>query len=210
MDVVIFSRVSSQSQDNERQILNLKQLANEKGWNVKRVFTETISGTIKTSDREGFKKMLEYVQQNNIKVVLVSELSRIGRRVLDILATIDKFHQSGVGLFIQQFNMVSLEKNGNENPMMMLLLQVLAIGAEMENSHRQIRQSEGISLAKLKSPEKYSGRKAGSRGDIQKQLKKYKDVADLLKKSELSIRRIAVITGRSINTVRKVKELIAA
>ncbi len=36
---------------------------------------------------------------------------------------------------------------------------------------------------------------------------KYKNVADLLDKSELSIRRIAGITGHSINTVRKIKEL---
>jgi len=209
MDVIIWSRVSSQSQDNQRQILNLKQVAADKNWNVKRVFTETISGTIKTTDRAGFQQMLEYIQLNNIKVVMVSELSRIGRRVLDILATVDKFHQMSVGVYIQQFNLISFHDD-KEDPMAMLLCQALAIAAELENSHRKIRQAEGIQLAKLKNPQKYSGRKSGSRGNAQMQLKKYKDVADLLKKSDLSIRRIAGITGRSINTVRKVKELIAA
>lgn len=207
MDVIIFSRVSSSSQDNLRQVINLKQVATEKNWTVKRVFQETVSGTIKTTDRKTFSQLLEYVQQNNIKVVMVSELSRVGRRVVDILTTVDTFHQKGVGLYIQQFNMISLE-NGKENPMVMLLLQVLAIGAEMENNHRKIRQAEGIAMAKLKHV--YNGRKIGSAANKEKQLKKYTDVVDLLKKSELSIRRIAGITGRSINTVRKVKELIAA
>src|ERR1039457_6051511 len=93
MDAIIWSRVSSQSQDNQRQILNLKQVANEKGWTVRRVFQETVSGTIKTTDRKEFTKLLDYVETNGIKLVLVSEISRIGRRVVDILTTVDTFHK---------------------------------------------------------------------------------------------------------------------
>ena len=207
MDAIIWSRVSSESQDNQRQILNLKQVATDKGWIVKRVFQETVSGTVRTNDRKEFGKLLEYAESHGIKLVLVSEISRIGRRVVDILNTIDNFHQKGIAVYVQQFNMLSFE-NGRENPMVMLLLQVLSIGAQMENEHRKIRQEQGIALAKLQN--KYHGRKVGCRGNRENQLKKYSDVVDLLQKSELSIRRIAGITNRSINTVRKVKSLLAA
>ena len=207
MDAIIWSRVSSQSQDNQRQILSLKQVAADKGWTVRRVFQETVSGTVKTTDRKEFPKLLEYVETNGIKLVLVSEISRIGRRVVDILTTVDTFHKRGVGLFVQQFNMLSYEE-GKENPMVMMLLQMLSIGAELENNLRKERQREGIALAKLQ--QKYNGRREGSKANKEKQLAKYKDVVDLLKKSDLSIRRIAGITERSINTVIKVKKLLAA
>jgi DNA invertase Pin-like site-specific DNA recombinase len=207
MNVVIWSRVSSQSQDNLRQTSNLKQIAAEKGWNVRRVFQETISGMVKTTDRKEFIKLLEYVQQYKIQVVMVSEISRIGRRVVDILNTVDAFHQNGIGVYFQQFNMVSLE-NGKENPMVMLLLQALSIGSEMEFNFRKIRQEQGIALARLQK--KYNGRKVGSFGNRDKQLKKYDNVVTLLQRSDLSIRKIAGLTKRSINTVRMIKRLLAA
>lgn len=207
MDAIIWSRVSSQSQDNHRQVLNLKQVASDKGWTVRRVFQETVSGTIKTTDRKEFTKLLEYVETNGIKLVMVSEISRIGRRVVDILTTVDTFHKRGIAIYVQQFNMLSLE-NRKENPMVMMLLQMLSIGAELENNLRKDRQREGIALAKLQ--QKYIGRREGSTANKENQLAKYKDVVDLLKKSDLSIRRIASITERSINTVIKVRKLLAA
>jgi len=204
MEAIIWTRVSSQSQDNQRQISNLKQVATEKGWKVKRVFEEKVSGTVKSTDRKEFNKILEYTEHNNIKLVLISEISRIGRKVVDILTVVDNFHKRGIALYVQQFNMASLI-DGKENPIFMLLLQMMSIGAEMENNLRKNRQAEGIAMAKLK--QKYAGRAEGSRANREKQLQKYADVADLLKKSDLSLRRIASISGRSINTVRKVKML---
>jgi DNA invertase Pin-like site-specific DNA recombinase len=207
MEAIIWSRVSSQSQDNNRQVSNLKQVATEKNWKVKRVFEEKVSGTVKSTNRKQFYKILEYMEQYNIKLVLISEISRISRRVVDILTVVDTLHRKGIAIYVQQFNMVSME-SGKENPMVMLLLQMMSIGAEMENNLRKTRQSEGIAIAKLQN--KYNGRTIGSKGDKENQLSKYTDVVDLLEKSDLSIRRIATISGRSINTVRKVKQMISA
>jgi len=205
MEAIIWTRVSSISQDNQRQVLNLKQVVGEKGWTVKRVFEEKVSGTVKSTDRKEFNKLLEYLIQNDIKLVLISEISRIGRKVVDILNVVDTFHKRGIAIYVQQFNMVSMQ-DGKENPMVMLLLQMMSIGSEMENNLRKIRQSEGIALAKLQ--QKYNGRVEGSKANKDNQLQKYSDVVDLLKKSELSIRRISTITSRSINTVRMVKQLL--
>lgn len=63
MEAIIWSRVSSQSQDNQRQVSSLKQVATEKGWVVKRVFEEIVSGTVKSTDRKAFNKILEYTER---------------------------------------------------------------------------------------------------------------------------------------------------
>jgi DNA invertase Pin-like site-specific DNA recombinase len=102
--------------------------------------------------------------------------------------------------------MVSLDEDRKENPMVKLLLQMMSIGAEQENRLRHERQMQGIQLAKMQG--KYSGREKGATQSKEKTLTKYQDVADLIKSSNLSIRKIAKITKRSINTVRKVKGLI--
>lgn len=204
MEAVIWSRVSSISQDNQRQVLSLKQLSKEKGWTVKRVFEEKVSGTVKSTDRNEYNKILEYLIQNGIKLVLISEISRIGRKVVDILTVVDTFHKRGIAIYVQQFNMASME-NGKENPMVMLLLQMMSIGAEMENNLRKARQHEGIQLAMIKGV--YNGRVNGAKSNPSALLTKYQNISDLLDKSELSARRIAGITGHSINTVRKIKQL---
>ncbi len=204
MEAIIYSRVSSESQDNERQIINLKQVADQKGWHVRRTFQEKISGTIKSGSRNEFKSLLEYIERSPIQVIMTSEISRIGRRVVDVLNFVEQLHEKGIALYIQQFNMLTME-NGRENPIAKMLLQMLSIGAEMENNQRKIRQFEGIKLAQMKNI--YAGRQKGAKTTPAKLVSKYKNVADLLDKSELSVRRIAGITGHSINTVRKVKQL---
>ena len=45
--------------------------------------------------------------------------------------------------------MYSLENETEENPMVRLLIQMIPIGAEMENNLRKERQMQGIQIAKL-------------------------------------------------------------
>jgi len=202
MNSLIYTRISSDSQNDLRQISNLKRIAEEKRWEVKRVFQDTISGTIKTDKRPEFNNMLRYIQSNDIDLVMVSEVSRVGRRVLNVLNSVERLHEMGVGLYIQQFNIITFQDR-KEDPIAKMLLQMLSIGAEMENNMRRDRQMEGIQMAKLGG--KYNGRKKGAKADPGLQLEKYKDVVDLIRNSELSLRRIAQITNHSVNTVRKVR-----
>jgi len=204
MDAIIYSRVSSLSQDYERQLINLKTVAQERGWHVRRTFQEKISGNIKSGSRNEFNALLDYIEKTPVQVVMVSEISRIGRRVVDVLNFVELLHERGIALYMQQFNLLTME-NGKENPVAKMLLQMLSIGAEMENRQRKIRQIEGIKLAQLKHV--YSGRKSGAKTSPASLLKKYPNISDMLDKSNLSLRRIAGITGHSVNTVRKIKQL---
>jgi len=206
MNALIYSRVSSQSQENKRQIIELKKIAEEKGWMIKRTFQEKISGTINSDARPEFNAMVKYINDNNIHIVMVSEVSRVGRRVVDILNSVEMLHTKDVGVYIKQFNILTLQ-DGKENQSANMLLQMFSIGSQMENDLRKIRQKEGIALAKING--KYRGRKVGAKSNPSDLLLKYKDVVDLISKSDLSLRRISEISGRSINTVRKVKKMVA-
>jgi DNA invertase Pin-like site-specific DNA recombinase len=64
----------------------------------------------------------------------------LGRRVVDVLNFVELLYEKGIALYIQQFNMLTIE-NGKENPVVKMLLQMLSIGAEMENSQRKIYYS---------------------------------------------------------------------
>lgn len=205
VEIVIYNRVSHVSQDYTRQIKSLQSTAKSKGWLVKRVFSEKISGTSKVESRIELLKAIEYAKENSISILATSELSRLGRQVLPILKLIDLLHENGIGVYIEQFNMISME-DGIENPSMKILLQVLAIGAELETKMSKNRQMQGISLAQMNG--KYKGRKRNAKANPGKLLEKYADVADLINDSNLSLRKISRITNRSINTVRKVKQLL--
>ena len=148
--------------------------------------------------------LLEYIDKTPVQVIMTSEISRIGRRVVDVLNFVELLHDKGISLYIQQFNLLTME-NGKENPVAKMLLQMLSIGAEMENSQRKIRQLEGIQLARIKGV--YNGRVNGAKSNPSLLMNKYQNISDLIDKSNLSVRRIAGITGHSVNTVRKIKQL---
>ena len=117
----------------------------------------------------------------------------------------DTLHKRQIGIYIKPFDLLTFQ-NGEENQMGKMLLQMFALGAEMENDLRKQRQKEGIAMAKIKG--RYKGRRNGAKADPADLLKKYQDVTDLLKKSDLSLRRISQITSHSVNTISKLKRIL--
>ena len=84
--VVLFCRVSSTNdrQNYERQVNDLTQLSESSNYKIEAVFAEKISGGRKNSERKELLNMIQYVNENNIDKVLVTELSRLGRDPLQI------------------------------------------------------------------------------------------------------------------------------
>ena len=76
----IFSRVSKNVQNYQRQIDDLTSYADKQGWEVTTVITEKISGSKINDDREGINQLLNAARLGKIKKVLVSEVSRLGHR----------------------------------------------------------------------------------------------------------------------------------
>ena len=89
---VIYARVSSvgDRQSTFRQVADLTQYATTNGMAVAEIFEEHISGAVKNEERPVLCECLDYCYTNGIDTLLISELSRLGRNVDEVLANVKR------------------------------------------------------------------------------------------------------------------------
>ena len=201
---VIYSRVSSEGnrQDTERQTNELIEYANKMGYELVEVYEEKVSGFKKNEDRPIFSRMLEEIEKGTIDKVLVWELSRIGRSVIQSLQNIQLLTDKKVSIYIKNFNLETLNDDKTPNSLSMFMVQILFSVANMEAQLTKSRMVSGY-RNHIKNGGKV-GRKTGSIETEEETIQKHSDVIKLLKR-KLSIRQISGLTKKSTNTVLKVK-----
>lgn len=139
---VFYARVSSQEQNEARQIEACNQADCEK------LFLDKASG--KNQERKALKEMLSFVRQGD--TVYVSEIARLARNTTDLLSIVNQLDEKGVAF-------VSLkEAIDTTTPQGKFMLTVFGAMAELERAYILQRQAEGIAEAK-KINGKYQGRK---------------------------------------------------
>lgn len=205
MKTVIFARVSTNVQEYDRQIYELTTLAKSNGWSVEAVFAEKISGAKSNKERTELLNMVSYVEANHINKVLVTELSRLGRDTLQVLEVIQMLNEKGISLYIQNYNIETLTKDGKVNAMSQFLITKLAEVARMER--KTIRERVESGYRNYRANGGKVGRKIGYKKAEETIREQYTEEIKLLKKG-YSLRNISKITGTSINTIRKCKSLI--
>lgn len=203
--VVIFARVSTGIQEYDRQVNELKALANSNGWSVEAVFAEKVSGAKSNTERAELLNMIDYVESYNIDKVLVTELSRLGRDTLQVLEVIEMLSEKGISLYIQNYNIETLTREGKVNAMSQLLITILAEVARMER--KTIRERVESGYKNFRAAGGKVGRKIGYQKSETMMKEQYIEEIKLLKKG-YSLRNISKITGTSVNTIRKCKSLI--
>lgn len=129
-----YIRVSTVTQHTERQEDSLEAL------NVEKLFIEKVSG--KDRKRPELQKMMEWVQDGD--VVVVHELSRLGRSVVDLYDIARELKEKGVGLESKKENIDLSCATGN------LTFGILAVMAQFERELLLERQKEGIAAAKAR------------------------------------------------------------
>ena len=201
---VIYSRVSSEGnrQDTERQTNELIEYANKMGYELVEVYEEKVSGYKKNEDRPIFSRMLEEIEKGTIDKVLVWELSRIGRSVIQSLQNIQLLTDKKVSIYIKNFNLETLNEDKTPNALSMFMVQILFSVANMEAQLTKSRMVSGY-RNHIKNGGKV-GRKTGSIETEEETIQKHNDIVKLLKK-KLTIRQISGLTNKSTNTVLKVK-----
>lgn len=202
---VIFARVSTSLQEYDRQVNELTTLANTNGWNVEATFTEKISGAKANTERTELMNMINFVEAKHINKVLVTELSRLGRDTLQVLEVIQMLNEKGISLYIQNYNIETLTKDGKVNAMSQFLITILAEVARMERKTIRERVESGYKNYRANGGK--VGRKIGYKKAEETIREQYTEEIKLLKKG-YSLRNISKITGTSINTIRKCKSLI--
>lgn len=202
---IIYARVSTAGQDYDRQLAELKQYAVRMGYEVVKTFSEKISGAKKVEERQAMTELLNYVEVNKVDKVLIYECSRLSRRAVDFLSIIETFNEKKISLYIHQNGLETLLPNGEINPIATLVLGILAQFNSMERSLIRSRMKSGYN--NFRNNGGVVGRKTGYRKSDEQMKEEYADEIRLLKKG-YSLRNISKITHTSVNTLRKINNLM--
>jgi DNA invertase Pin-like site-specific DNA recombinase len=207
MRVVIFSRVSTNLQDYQRQTIELKEFSSKMNFDVIEIFEERISGAKENDERPVLLNMIDFVKQNNIDKVLCWELSRIGRNTIEVLKTIKLLNDNSISLYIKNYNIETLDEKGEINPLSQFMIQILTSISSLERTTTRQRIKSGYEQYRKAGGK--VGRKVGFKKDENSILNEYKDVVKLLKQ-DYSVRKIMKLTDRSSGTIMKVKKMLVA
>ena len=187
--VCLLIRVSTEKQNTDRQLLELTDFCKARHFKIVRTISSKVSGTRTGSDRE----------------VLVTEISRLGRKAKDIRHTIDRLHEKKVSIVFKNFGGIeSLDENGNETFVTNIIISIYAELAQEERRILVERTKSGLAAARKKG--KILGRPSGSKKTDPQLLKKYRKVSIFLNRGG-SLSECMRVFDLSRNTVIKIKRL---
>ena len=205
MKAVIYARVSSvgDRQSTDRQVHDLTSYAVDKGYKVERIFEEHISGAKKNEERPVLCECMEYCLANKVNTLLISELSRLGRNVDEVLANVKFCKDNCLNIYFQKENISIFQEDGSKNPFLTIFISVLGTCAEMERENIKFRLDSG--LKRFKENGGKVGRKIGSTKSKERKQEEYAKVIRSLRAGK-SIRDTAMICSVSISTVQRIKK----
>jgi DNA invertase Pin-like site-specific DNA recombinase len=145
MKAVAYLRVSTQEQSLERQYEEIEKLASDKKLTLVKIFEDKISGSkTKAGDRIGFKKMETYIKLNDdVKNILVLEISRLGRKNNDIQNVVEKWTEKGINLHIKDLNISTFDETGQRSFGSELMISLLGVMSSNEGRLLGTRISSG-------------------------------------------------------------------
>lgn len=207
--VVILARVSTDKQDYERQLIELREYCSRAGWQIVHEFAAKVSGAKQNGERSEITELVNYVKSNHIKRVVCLEVSRLGRNTLESLKVIQILNEHKVSLFIKNYGLETLTPEGDVNPVASLITTILLEIAQMERLTIRERMASGRNqyIAKCRAHGIKMGRPSTYRKSESKYREQYAKEITLLRKG-ISLRNVSVLTGTSVNTLRKLLSII--
>ena len=179
MKVLGYTRVSSDKQDLQKQEHLLLKHAQEQDLRISDFIRVEISSRKDTKERR-IDELLDWLDDGD--VLLVAEVSRLGRNMFEVIDIINQLGENGVEvIFIRQPEL------STAGPHRKLLLAIYSYFAEAEREFISVRTKQGLAAAKASG--KKLGRPKGSRDKKRildphrEQIKEYLDLG-------LSLRRI--------------------
>ena len=193
--VVLYCRVSTSDQDNDRQERDLREYAERAGFEIVGVFRETLSGIRKAKGKQPIerRKVMTLAQDRRMDAVLVTELTRWGRSTQDLMDTLGQLASWDVSLIAQTGLTFDLS-----TPQGKLIANLMASLAEFEHDLLRERVRSGIAAAKAR------GQTFGRRPGYRPSDKHAPEVVRLLEVEKLSQRAIAKRLKISKTTVNEI------
>ena len=190
----------------DRQIDIILRAANKDKKDVE-LFKETLSGVIPVKDRDEIKRLIEHCKFCGIKELYVSELDRLGRKTDVILNGITFLRKNKITVIHLIKEGITIDEDFIKTNYRTLKTMAKKCEEDRETILHRLNTGLEAHIAKIKAGEVVNnlGRPYGSgKTDIQYKLE-YKEVLDLLK-SGVSMRKISLITGKSLSSVQRVKK----
>lgn len=139
----LYVRVSTDRQTVENQIAKLSEIAARRGWEIVETYSDAgISGAKGRDQRPGLDKMLKDAQRRRFDVVMAWSIDRLGRSLIDLLATFQHLEACGCDLYLDQQSL------DTTTPMGRLVYQVSGAFAEFERAMIRQRVHAGLKRAK--------------------------------------------------------------
>ena len=140
MKTAIYARVSTDGQTTDNQVLELRKASERMGWTVGEVFADTISGA--KSKRPQLDLLMQSVIRKEFDVVMIWDVSRLGRSLQHLVTLLSEFHSKGVDLYIHQQGIDTTTPGGKA------MFQMCGVFAEFERGMIQERVKAGLQRAK--------------------------------------------------------------
>ncbi len=188
MKVIGYIRVSSDKQDAQKQEHLLLKYAQEHQMRIDEFIQIEISSR---KDREARRIDALLEQLNREDVLLVAELSRLGRNMFEVINIINQLSEDGVKIvFVRQPEL------STAGPHAKLLLAIYSYFAEAERDFISVRTQQGLAAARARG--KHLGRPKGSR-DKERILDPYREQIKEYLQLQLPLRRIHTIINPQLD-----------
>jgi putative DNA-invertase from lambdoid prophage Rac len=185
-----YLRVSTDKQTTEQQRFEILKYADAQKLTIDSWIEETVSGTAKVGERK-LGQLLATMQAHD--VLLVTELSRLGRSLMEVMSILHQLMEREVTVYaIKEGYTLGNTLNAK------VLAFAFSLSAEIERA--MISQRTKEALARKRSERKRLGRPKGSRAKTTKLTGKDQIIEDLLAK-QISVSAIARILGVHRGTV---------
>jgi site-specific DNA recombinase len=139
MKVLGYIRVSSKIQKKgysmKNQFIKIKDYCRYKDYVLIDVFEDNGISGMSIDKRDGYKGMLDYMKENSVDGVVVYSLSRLGRRMKDVIEFMDLLKKNNIKFFSIKENLNNEDKIGS------LILNIMSSinEFEVENIRERIR-----------------------------------------------------------------------
>lgn len=184
MNVIGYIRVSSDKQDSQKQEHLLLKYAQQQNLHVGEFINIEISSRKGRKERR-IDELLDSLNEGD--VLLVAELSRLGRNMFEVINIINQLSENGVEvIFVRQPEL------STAGPHRKLLLAIYSYFAEAEREFISMRTKQGLAAAKAGG--KKLGRPKGSR-DKERALDPYREQIKEYLELGLSLSRIRTVVN---------------
>lgn len=141
--VALYARVSTDGQDTENQLAELRRVAEESGWVVVGEYVDHgISGAKGRDQRPQFDAMLKDVVRRKVNMVAAWSVDRLGRSMQDLGGFLSEIHNAGCDLYLYQQAVDTTSPGGR------MIFQAFGMFAEFERAMIQNRVNAGLDRAR--------------------------------------------------------------